>query len=496
VREGFDDTRVREEGLQKNPFYRRFSSMELALAVMSLIGVATLLGALFPQGMGEAFYLARFGDRLFRIYDSLGLLGVLRSWWFMLLFALLLIALVFCVYSRIRERAFRGARGTALFETEFSIPTPSEEVLLIFPVLLRSIGFRKKGIITEERRSEITAVKGISPSITSLLLHLSTAVLLLGFAGSYLLSWGYVARPESEQRCVVPSRTEETRWGRLMGEPDPRRGHLEKDDYLTMELLEFRKHYESFPTDIAPFPSGVPLSRVSVSREQVYPTDEDTNLFLRGWGSSLRLTRGGREETLRVATGHSRMAFDVSLSQGAFLDIAHIEFPSARETLRVTLPASIRREDVVLSMSSPLVRRLPRKGTVANPAGARHRVMRIDASAVGAGAQGVNEIHDETAILSSGDTAVLRGLPIRLLRLSEQSLIRVRYDPGRLLIKLGAVLVVLFSILRLYTYWYTLRVELVAKRGGGSHLKLKMNASGLLSSPTRVARKIASLLAK
>ncbi len=496
ARKGFDDTQVREDGLHRNTIYRHLSSPQFALAVMSLIGLATLLGALFPQGMGDAFYLARFGDRLFHIYDSLGLLGVLRSWWFMLLFALLLIALAFCIYSRVRERAFRGPRGTAQFQTEFSIPTSSDEILLIFPVLLRSIGFRRKGIITEERRTEITAVKGVSPTATSFLLHLSTAVLLLGFVLSYLFAWTYVVRSEIERDRVVPSMAQETRWGKLTGGPAPGQAGQDRDVYLRMGLLEFKKHFESFPTDLTPASRGIPLSPVSVLREQVFPSEEGTNLVLRGWGSSLRVTREGRAETLHVATGKGKMVSDVTVWQGAFLEIAEIEFPSARETLRVVLPASIIRGDIRLNMSSSPVRRLPQRGGLADSGGLQLRAERLGVSPSEPETQSGGGTDQSTALLSGGEEAVLSGLPVKVLRLGQQSLIRVRYDPGRPLIMLGAVLVVLFAVLRLYMYWYTLRVELTGKRGGGSYLKLRMNASGLLSSPPRVARKIASLLAK
>jgi hypothetical protein len=501
VRRGFDDTRVREEGLQKSSFYTHLSSMEFAMAIMFLIGVATLLGTLFPQGMDEAFYLARFGGRLFHIYDSLGLLGVLRSWWFMLLFALLLVALVFCVYARIRERAFRTEKGTAEFQTEFSIPKASEDVLLIFPVLLRSIGFRRKGIITEERRTEITAVKGLSPSITAFMLHVSAAVLLLGFVVSYLFSWGYTARAELDRACLVPSLSEETRWGRLVGLSERGETAAGRDAYLRMELLRFRRHYEAFPFLEDETPFKVPLSGMYMSEEQVFPKEGDLGLLLTGWESRLRLTRGEHIETVQVATGDSRMAFDLSVSQGPFLHIAEIEFPSVPETLSVVLPAAVLYRGVQFNLSAPLMRELWARSDTGGVGASAVRALRIAADSIGDGSgdylrSGAHEMPDETIVLSSGESGTVVGLPVRLLRLFERSLIRVRSDPGRPLIRLGAALVVLFSLLRLYVYWYRLRIELTSRSGASSHVRLRMKASGLLSSPQRVAQKIASLLAK
>ncbi|UCF79725.1 MAG: cytochrome c biogenesis protein ResB [Candidatus Eiseniibacteriota bacterium] len=496
MRKGFHDTRVREQGLQRNILYTTLSSPEFALAVMFFIGLGTLLGALFPQGLDEAYYLARFGERMFRIYDSLGLLGVLRSWWFMLLFALLLVALVFCTYARVRERAFRVTKGTDQYESEFSVPASSEDVLLIFAVLLRSIGFRRKGVITEEGRSEITAVKGISPWFTSLMFHLSAIVLLVGLAATYFFSWGYVARSERGLTSVVPARARETRWDRLVGSSRPSGSQPEDAGALRIELLELRKHYESLPAGVTVATSGSPLSRVFLAREQLFSGEADRGLLLRGWGSLLRVTSGELSDSIYVGAGDSRMVFGHSVSQGAFSDVAHIEFPALSETLRVALPASVTREGVRLSISPQLLTQLQLRHGSKDSVSAAQPALRISASPAAEGFGYSGEIPEETVLLGRGDGADVGGLEVRVLEVFEQSLIRVRRDPGWSLTKLGALLVVLFCVLRLYGHWYTLRVELSPRGETGSYLKLRIRASGLLSSPPRVARKIASLLVK
>jgi hypothetical protein len=78
----------------------------------------------------------------------------------------------------------------------------------------------------------------------------------------------------------------------------------------------------------------------------------------------------------------------------------------------------------------------------------------------------------------------------------DSSLIRLRSDPGRTLLRLGAFLLVLFAAMRLYMFSYALRVEISGMRGGASRLRIRMRSSGVISSPPRVARRIAALLAK
>jgi hypothetical protein len=398
MRKIFDDIRVVETGLGRNPVYVGLSSLKWAVFLMSLVAVVTLIATLFPQGMEDEFYLATFGERLFHVYDSLGLLAVLRSWWFMVLFVLLFAALVLCTHARVREGQYRGSSGTKLYETEFSVPKTSDDIMLIFPVLLSSIGFRRRRIIHDEKRTEVVAVRGVSPWVSSVLLHSSVGLLLVGLVWSYLFSWGGSLRLEKGRVSRLPASRTETRWSTFQKGLFPAGAGQDGSDDLRLELLQFTKEYSPAPQDLIMPGVEKRLPVRSVPRAEIVYEGGGEVRLLRDWQSRLRVTRGSRSRIIRVSAGRPQEVFGVSVSEGYF----------------------------------------------------------------------------------SGDV----------------SLIRIRSDPGRTLLRLGAFFLVLFTAMRLYMYSYALRVEISGLRGGSSRLRIRMRSSGLVSSPPRVARRIAGLLAK
>lgn len=398
MRKIFDDIRVVETGLERNPVYAALTSLRWAVILMSLVGLATLIAAVFPQGMEIDFYVTMFGERLFRTYDSLGLLAVLGSWWFMVLFVLMFAALLLCAHARATEGRYRGSSGTRLYETEFSVPKTSEDIVLIFPVLLSSIGFRKRRVIHDERHTEIVAVRGVSPWMSSLLLHGSVGLLLSGLVVSYLFSWGGSLHLEKGRVVGLPRPRTETRWATF--ERGLSRGRAGRDaaDSLRLELLQFTSEYSLAPAGLILPGTDAALPARSIPRAQAVREDTDGSLVLHDWGARVRVTRGARSRVVDVSAGKPREALGVLVSAGYFV--------------------------------------------------------------------------------------------------GDRILVRVRSDPGRMLLRLGCLFLVFFAVVRLYMFSYALRVDISEPRGGVSRLRIRMRSSGIMSSPPRVAGRIAGLLGK
>jgi hypothetical protein len=496
MRKGFDDTRVREARLERNPLYRTFSSLEFSIFLMFLIGSATLIAALFPQGMDRPFYIARFGERLYRIYDSLGLLGVLRSWWFMLLFLLLFVALILCSHARVREGIARRIKGTKLYETDFSVPKSTEDVLLVFPVLLSSIGFRKRRIMTGEGHWEILAERGIHPSISSLLLHASASLLLLGLILTYVFSWGRSLNLEAGNPVTVPFRSGASRLATFTGGWRLGQSESQERESLHIALLTLTRYYGP-RSGMLPTVSDTVLPRPgSIPPEQLFVKKEGRDLLLRGWKSHLSLTRGKKITTLDVSAGESKVAMGLEISQGPISKTACVAFPALGETIQVTLPTNLRFEEAqvtAIPFLVPTVGRVFRFGSSGSLGQSKVRIKVLPFNERG---DTVTLPGEHAVDLGAGEEAELEGLAIKVIRLSEWSLIRVRSDPGRRLVRLGALFIFFFTMIRLYVYCYVLRVEISAVKGGASHLSIRIRASGLLASPAGVARKIAGLVAK
>jgi cytochrome c biogenesis protein len=79
--------------------------MRTALILLLVLALAAVAGSLVPQvGVADARIAAMFRSHPLRarIYESLGLFDVYGSWWFTLIYVLLLVSLVACLLPRTR----------------------------------------------------------------------------------------------------------------------------------------------------------------------------------------------------------------------------------------------------------------------------------------------------------------------------------------------------------------------------------------------------------
>lgn len=75
--------------------------MTFAVAILILLGVASVGGTLIPQGLAEEVYLQQYGNGLGGIIIALGLHHAYSAWWYIALTVLLLVSLFLCVVIRI-----------------------------------------------------------------------------------------------------------------------------------------------------------------------------------------------------------------------------------------------------------------------------------------------------------------------------------------------------------------------------------------------------------
>src|SRR6266542_3528606 len=137
--------------------WRTLRSMRTALVLLLLLGVAAVAGSLVPQvGTSNARILAMCRDHPLRadIYDKLGLFDVFGSWWFTLIYTLLLISLAACLFPRTR----------AMVRNIRSRPQPSREL----------DGMRHYAV------RPVAAEKGLAREAGSLLFHWSFFLILVG----------------------------------------------------------------------------------------------------------------------------------------------------------------------------------------------------------------------------------------------------------------------------------------------------------------------------
>jgi cytochrome c biogenesis protein len=165
--------------------------MRTALILLLLVALGSVAGSLVPQAVNSpARVAALYRDRplLARVYGALGLFDVYGSWWFTLLYVLLLISLASCLLPRSRallrnlgQRAqpLRDIGGLRHFASGV-VSDPPERALERARRVLRRRRFRVSG--PDAATGGLAAEKGMAREVGSLVFHWSFFLLLLGVA--------------------------------------------------------------------------------------------------------------------------------------------------------------------------------------------------------------------------------------------------------------------------------------------------------------------------
>ncbi len=168
--------------------WRSLRSMRTALVLLLLVALAAVAGSLVPQvGVADARIAATFRAHPLRarIFDQLGLFDVYGSWWFTVLYVLLLVSLGACLLPRTRAfvrnlrtkpvpaRELDGMRHYA----ELAVPNGPDRAIAGARRVLRRRLFRVNG---PNGRPALAADKGLARELGSLLFHWSFFLLLIG----------------------------------------------------------------------------------------------------------------------------------------------------------------------------------------------------------------------------------------------------------------------------------------------------------------------------
>lgn len=226
--------------------WRTLRSMRTALVLLLLLALAAVAGSLVPQvGVAEARIAAMFRDHPLRarIYEQLGLFDVYGSWWFTLLYVLLLVSLGACLLPRTRAllrnlrtrpSPTRELEGMRLYSEVRVASDPDRAILDVRRVLRRRL-FRVNGA---NGRPSIAAEKGLAREAGSLLFHWSFFLLLVGVV------WGKGTGFTGTAVVVEGQRWVETH---ANFDGPPREGRFFSEDHtgIQLEVEEFRATYRT-----------------------------------------------------------------------------------------------------------------------------------------------------------------------------------------------------------------------------------------------------------
>ncbi|GAB3944738.1 cytochrome c biogenesis protein ResB [Corynebacterium tapiri] len=199
--------------------WRWLTSMRTALALLFLLALAAIPGALLPQRslnkQNVDDYIAANG-KLAEIYDKLQLFDVFESVWFSAIFLLLMASLIGCIIPRSLDhwRAYKTPPTRAPrylhklpLHAEGSVDKPLEQVEREVTDKLK--GWRVQRYTPEQDRAgavSLSAERGYTRELANLIFHMGIVALLLAVAAGRMVYYEgqAVVVTESEAPTAVP----------------------------------------------------------------------------------------------------------------------------------------------------------------------------------------------------------------------------------------------------------------------------------------------------
>lgn len=169
--------------------WRSLRTMRTALVLLLMLALASVAGSLVPQvGLADARIAQTFIEHPVRarIFDAVGLFDVYGSWWFTLIYVLLLVSLVSCIVPRTRAtiRTLRARPAPARdldamrHYVEIAVPGAPDAAMAGARRLLRRRRFRVRD--AGGSGPAIAAEKGTAREVGSLVFHWAFLLLLAG----------------------------------------------------------------------------------------------------------------------------------------------------------------------------------------------------------------------------------------------------------------------------------------------------------------------------
>ena len=176
----------RSTPLLLHPWFAFFSSMRFAVALLSLLGIASVIGTVLQQNQLQTDYLVKFGPFWTRIFDFLGLYDVYASAWFVVIMMFLVVSTSLCLIrnvppfwremksfrEKVKEKSLAAMRHSSLLDVNIA-PEVAKRYLEVQ-------GFQGKIINREDGSVLIAAKKGTMNKWGYIFAHIALIVICLG----------------------------------------------------------------------------------------------------------------------------------------------------------------------------------------------------------------------------------------------------------------------------------------------------------------------------
>lgn len=165
------------------------SSMRFAIALLTVISIASVVGTVLKQNEPYPNYVNQFGPFWADLFHMLSLQKVYGSWWFLLILAFLVTSTSLCIVrnapkmiadmrswkDHVRERSLRAFHHRG----EFDVPHGRDATATRLTALLGNRGYRVKAV-PHERATLLAAKSGAFNKLGYILAHSAIVVICIG----------------------------------------------------------------------------------------------------------------------------------------------------------------------------------------------------------------------------------------------------------------------------------------------------------------------------
>ncbi|ENX2257095.1 cytochrome c biogenesis protein ResB [Neisseria gonorrhoeae] len=175
--------------------------MRFAVALLSLLGIASVIGTVLQQNQPQTDYLVKFGPFWTRIFDFLGLYDVYASAWFVVIMMFLVVSTSLCLIrnvppfwremksfrEKVKEKSLAAMHHSSLLDVKIA-PEVAKRYLEVR-------GFQGKTVSREDGSVLIAAKKGTMNKWGYIFAHVALIVICLGglIDSNLLLKLGMLA---------------------------------------------------------------------------------------------------------------------------------------------------------------------------------------------------------------------------------------------------------------------------------------------------------------
>lgn len=170
--------------------YELLSSMRFAVSVLTVLGIASIIGTVLKQNEPYANYIIQFGQFWFDFFEMVGLYDVYHSAWFLVILVFLVTSTSLCIYRNtplmlkelkaFREQATEKSLRAFSHQHQYNSTHDAAQTKQDLSHFLSARGFRFKTVKHQDGSELIAAKAGSYQRLGYIFTHVAIVIICIG----------------------------------------------------------------------------------------------------------------------------------------------------------------------------------------------------------------------------------------------------------------------------------------------------------------------------